>query len=509
MTEAVLSETELAAQTWQKANRNSAGVLIGLKGLKPTSDNESGLAKALLSAAISRAILPDDVQNQLVKIAETTLQPTIQTAPEYPIDALGPLAAPCRAIAEGGQLDPALVGQSLLATAALLTQSMRDVQTLDGSRGLNLYLLTTGLSGDGKSTAERIALQAVRTWQSTQAKQYRDEVARMQGAPKAEQQTLSRAPYRLMNDVTVEGIRRSFMEGIPSQGVFTSEAAAILSGYGMNAENRSKTAATLNALWDAGTLSVARGGAARVELYDRRLSTHWMIQPNAVRETLNDPALSAIGFWPRFLLATPSPSAPRTADRFQPKTSADIRSYWQRCTELLNESIGEDCGGLVAVAPDSDAFNIAGQFFERMEIAAKTKGGALESVRPFAVRATEQMFRVAGVLAAFQGHNDITKQDAGNAIALVSYSLDCWRGALGCSDENAEKDKALQLLRWLIKQPGATVRDASILQLAPKPLRSRAVRDAAVQLLEHHGLITRDGDAWRVGQSSQAVAPWN
>lgn len=491
------------------ANSNPAGVLIGLKGLKRAPDKASGLANALLAVAISGAILSDDVQNQLVKIAETALQPATQSAPEYPIEALGPLAAPCRAIADGGQLDPALVGQSLLATAALLTQSTRDVQTLDGSRGLNLYLLTTGLSGDGKSTAERVALHAVKAWQSTHARQYREAVEQAQGAPKAEQQSAPKAPYRLMNDATAEGIRRSFMEGIPSQGVFTSEAAAILSGYGMNQENRSKTAATLNALWDAGTLSVARGGAARVELYDRRLSAHWMIQPNAVRETLNDPALSAIGFWPRFLLATPAASAPRTADRFQPETNADIRHYWKRCTELLNASIGEDCSDLIAIAPEPDAFKIAGQFFERMEVAAKTKGGALESVRPFAVRATEQMFRVAGVLAAFQGHNDITQSDARNAIALVSYSLDCWRGALGCVDDHNDSEKALQLFRWLVKQRGASVKDAAILQLAPKPLRSRSARDDALIALEHHGLIVRNGDSWRIGQSSQKVAPWN
>ena len=491
------------------ANSNAATVLFGLNGLKGAPDNDSSIANALLSAAISRATLTNDVQAPLIKAAENAIQPAAQAAPEYPIDALGPLAAACRAIAEGGQLHPALVGQSLLATAALLTQSMRVVQTLDGTRGLNLYVLTTGLSGDGKSTAERIALQAVRTWQSTQAKQYRDTLAQTQGAPKAEQQTAPRAPYRVMSDATVEGIRRSFSEGLPSQGVFTSEAAAILSGYGMTAEHRSKTAATFNGLWDAGTLSVARGTAGRVELYDRRLSAHWMIQPDAVRETLNDRALAAIGFWPRFLLATPAPSAPRTAERFQPENNADIREYWRRCTELLELRIGEDCSGLAVIQPQDGAFTIAGQFFERMEVAAKTKGGALEGVRPFAVRATEQMFRVAGVLAAFQGHNDLTVQDLRNAIALVSYSLDCWRSALGNHEECDETEKALQLFRWLVKQPGASVKEAAILQLAPKALRSKGIRDNALMLLEHHALIVRDGDAWRIGQTSNKVAPWN
>jgi hypothetical protein len=490
------------------ANSNGASGLNGLSGLKPPQVDDSSLANVLRIAAISQATLPDDKQIQLVALAQKALRPAVQSAPEYPIHALGPLAAACKAIATGGQLDPAIVGQSLLTTAALLTQSTRVVQTLDGTRGLNLYALTTGLSGDGKSTAERIALQPVKAWQAKEAKRYRDDVTKMQGAPRAEQQT-PRAPYRVMSDATVEGIRRSFAEGLPTQGVFTSEAAAILAGYGMTAEHRAKTAATFNGLWDSGTLSVARGTAGRVELYDRRLSMHWLIQPDAVRSTLNDPALSAIGFWPRFLLATPAPSRPRTAERFQPETNADIGRYWKRCTELLEAPIDEDCGDLIVIAPDAEAFTLAGEFFERMEIAAKTKGGALESVRPYAVRATEQMFRVAGVLAAYQGHNDLTVQDVRNAIALVSYSLDCWRDALGNSEESDETEKALRLFRWLAKQPGASVREAAILQLAPKQLRSRSVRDGALMMLEHHRLIVRDGDAWRIGQSPKERAPWN
>ena len=491
------------------ANNNRSGVLNVLSGLKPAAGNDSRRAIDLLFSANIQTTVTDDLQSHLVRIAERTLDRSPQSAPEYPVDSLGPLADPCEAIATGGQLDRAIVGQCLLATAALLTQSHRNVQTLDGSRSLNLYVLTTGLSGDGKSSAERIALQRVRDWQSTNAKRYRAAIEQANNTPKGERKEPPRAPYRVMGDATVEGIRRSFAEGLPSQGVFTSEAAAILTGYGMTPEHRAKTAATFNALWDSGTLSVARGTAGRVELYERRLSMHWLIQPDAVRSTLSDPALSAIGFWPRFLLATPAPSLPRTADRFQPEQHAPIRAFWARCDQLLDAAIPEDCSGLPLIIPDAEAYGIAGQFFERMEIAAKVKGGALESVRPFAVRATEQMFRVAGVLAAFQDHRDLNANDVRNAIALVSYSLDCWRNAFGNQDDDNDHERALQLFKWLAKQPGTVAREASILQLAPKPLRSRSARDAATAMLDHFGLIVREGDAWRIGQKLQGAKPWN
>ena len=54
------------------------------------------------------------------------------------------------------------------------------------------------------------------------------------------------SPYRLVADATVEGLRRDLEVGVCSQGVFTDEAAAILSGYGMSADHRSKTAGSRN-----------------------------------------------------------------------------------------------------------------------------------------------------------------------------------------------------------------------------------------------------------------------
>lgn len=417
-------------------------------------------------------------------------------AEPYPVSALGPLAEACAAIAEGGQIAPDMVGQCLLATAGLLTQSRANVRTLAGVKPLSLYMLTIGYSGDGKSTADEVALARVRDWQREKAAAYSVEV---KAAARKNSETIPdalREPYRITRDATVEGIRRAFKQGLPSQGVFTSEAAAMIAGYGMNEDNRLKSAGNFNSLWDDGEISVARGLDGRLQLYDRRLSLHWMIQPDIARSALHDPLLSSIGFWPRFLLSWSPPSAPRIANPFKPEKDLRISAYWHRCDELLKHPLGADCSNLTEIAPTAEAQRIACEFFERMERAAKTAGGLLEGVKPFAVRATEQMFRIAGVLASFAGKSVIDPKKIRNAAKVAAHSLETWRTVYGDRDEAEARAHALELYGWLLRQQGRSARETAILKIAPKVLRSKSRRDTALALLEQAGLAKRERDTW-------------
>ena len=287
------------------------------------------MSAALLDLERARAaaagVAPD--RAQAIKQARELLAQSIKgrEAPAYPVAALGPLAAACEAIATAEQVQPAMVGQSLLGAASLLTQGLFNVETLNGTVPLSLYLLTLGDSGDGKSTAQRAALAPVNDWQRAAAKAYADDLkahdkARAKRKKGEEPSELPASPFRLVSDATVEGLRRDLDNGPCSQGVFTDEAAAILSGYGMSADHRSKTAGVFSKLWDAGHLSVSRASGPRVERYGRRVALHWLIQPMAASEAISDPLLHALGFWPRFLVAWPEPQAPRLARPFRPET---------------------------------------------------------------------------------------------------------------------------------------------------------------------------------------------
>lgn len=442
--------------------------------------------------------------------AERLLNPQERSGTDdYPIDALGPLAGAARALADGVQVAPAMAGQSVLSAAALLVQSVANVRSLDGAvKPLSMFALTVALSGDGKDSADRVALRSVHEFQRA--------AARLHGAQAAEHERAQAerkrsdpmpeppppAPYRIAADVTIEGLRRSFVEGVASQGAFSTEAGVILAGHAMSPEHRTKTAATLCGLWDRGHLSVVRGGAGRVERYGVRLSSHLLVQPAALGDALSDEGLSNIGFWPRFMLAWPAPLAPRVYRPWLPEESPPIRDYWHRCDELLGGPVPDDCDTLPQIQIGSDALEGLAQFFARME--REGRRGALRDVRPFALRATELVCRVAGVLTAFEGGSVIDRSRASAAGELVVHSLENWQQAL-----NGKADPvpgwALTLYRWLAERPeGVALRD--IPRIGPAPIRPAARRDAAVERLRSLGLIDDSaGRAVAVGVDHAAV----
>ncbi len=413
----------------------------------------------------------------------------------YPLMALGPLAPACEAVAEGGQMAPAMAGQSLLIAAALLAQSLADVRTLAGTKPLSLYAFTIADSGDGKSTAEAVALHAIQEHQRQESEAYRARLAECETSKQAAGDP-PRPPYRIMRDGTVEGIRQSFKHGVPSQGVFTSEAAIVVTGYGMTPDNKAKTCGAFNGLWDDGEVSVGRSTSGRVQLYDRRLSMHWLIQPEAALGPVMDPLMSRIGFWPRFLLAWPKPAAPRKAIPFHPERDRRIAAYWRECQRLLERELPKDRSNVSVIEPTPEAESLAGRFFELMEVAARDRNGELSVIKPFALRATEQAFRVAGVLAVMGRHDVIDAAAMRNAIELVGYSLESWRVLLGNPKEIDIKCHAMELIDWLVKQPDMAATETAIIRIGPRVTRSRSRRDSALATLEQAGLIRRVGRRW-------------
>jgi hypothetical protein len=298
----------------------------------------------------------------------------------------------------------------------------------------------------------------------------------------------------LVGDATVEGLRRDLDSGVCSQGVFTDEAAAILSGYGMSADHRSKTAGVFSKLWDAGHLSVSRATGGRVERYGRRVALHWLIQPMAASESIGDPLLSALGFWPRFLAAWPEPQAPRRAIPFNPGSLPAVGAYWHRCTELLGVPLPDDAGLSPVIQLTDDARDLLGNAFERFERDARR--GDLRGVKPFALRASEQACRVAGVLAAFAGEVQVTAPTMRGALALVAYSIKTWQAII---DEGAADQRwadALRLYEYLTTRSDWCESLAVIVNGGPSCVRSKAKRDAALSVLEAVDLVhVADGRA--------------
>jgi len=436
--------------------------------------------------AVSEAAMPRD---EALRLAREALMPEQDPGVEYPVHALGPLAGVAERIARGVQCDPALAGQSVLAAVALLAQGIANVRTLDGAiKPLSLFAMTIASSGDGKDSADRIALRPIFEWQREAARAYERALSQQGGGDKGEPVT---EPFRITADVTIEGLRRSFQKGIPSQGVFSTEAGTLLAGHAMNPENRIKSAASLCGLWDGGRLSVARVGTGRLEKFGLRLSAHLLVQPAAVIEALTDDGLAGIGFWPRFLLAWPAPLPPRKHRPFRPEHDAVIVSYWERMATLLRHPIRDDLDGQPVMEMSEAAQSRLAEFFEEAE--HESRLGDWQAVRPFGLRAAELAARIAGVLTIYAGGSEIDEAAIENAITLVRYSLANWRAALEDGRADPIARHAFTLYRWLLEH-GEAVKRGDILRLGPAALRSKSRRDEAIARLEAAGLIVQSDD---------------
>lgn len=415
----------------------------------------------------------------------------------YPVDALCGLSAAATAIGQGVQCDPATAGQSVLGAAALLTQGLHNVLALNGrAMPISLALLSVVLSGDGKDSADAPALARVHYYQAKEAAAYKrelDSFGRTKANVKRGEKPDEPSPpaYRIVKDATVEGLKREMENGVSSQGLFSAEAGAVLSGYGFSPEQLIKTAAALTGLFDAGHLSVSRAGSnaggGRIERYGLRLSSHLMIQPAALGDAVTSEALQNQGFWPRWLLAWPEPLSPRIYRPWSPGNDPDVIRYWGRCDDLLDSHLPENCNDVEVLDFTAEAKRELVQFFEGMEHEARK--GSLKRIRPFALRATELASRVAAVLTAWEGLSKIGVNETEGAISLTAYSLANWQSVVSDQKVDVQADRAIELYTWLAKRQPTSVALRDIPRLAPSSLRSASVRDDAIKLLEAHGFV--------------------
>lgn len=403
-------------------------------------------------------------QHVVERAAERIANKESDAAPDYPIDALGDLTEVVKIVASQAQLEQALPAQAFLAAASLLTAAVYKVESLTGPKPLNLYFLTEASSGDGKTTGENIALAPVISWEKAN-------------------------PDRrlLLRDGTVPAILRDL--GKVEYGVLgfmSSEGGVFFGGYSFKGENKLSTGATLNALWDSGELSYSRvTSGENVHLYDRHLVMSLAAQPRATGAIICDQLLADVGFLPRLLYAIPPESKPRLGRAFNLATNEFMLAYCARAASLLSLLSEEREMQVLSLEPDAREFLV--RAFERYEYEAKR--GSMQHIRPFAIRATEQLCRLSGVLAAWGGRPSVCLRDVSSAKQLVDYSLACWSHALVTAPDAMKDEAALRIVTYMAEH-GGTMSDK--LNLGPEPRKAEG-RRAALDLLMHLGLVRQVG----------------
>ncbi|MFC0246609.1 YfjI family protein [Falsochrobactrum ovis] len=446
---------------------------------------------------------------------------------EYPQHALSGLLKAVLAVQGATQAPLAISAQSALTISSLALQGFANVEKLRGDCPISLYGLTIAQSGERKTSVDSYFMQGIRDHEQEQADEQRTALnqwkiehdiweakrksylAEVKGsisdkaqAAQANLESLGAEPdmppskERVVTEPTYEGLVRKFHEGQPSLGVFSDEGGQFLGGYAMGKDNRQKTLAAFNDLWQGNPIRRDRAGDGSFVLFGRRLAIHLMIQPSVARQFMADPMTDDTGFLPRFLISEPESTI---GTRLYSKSQYDpkpIEAFTLRLKQILETPLPMD-EKTRALNPrllklSEDARGVLIQFADRIETAMQ-KGGKYAHITGYASKAAEQAARIAGVLTLWDDleAKEVSGINMVHGTTLAEFYLD---EALRLSDAaviSQETANAEELRKWLIeKWQHAEILPNEVVQFAPKrSMRERPTANKAIKVLVEYGWL--------------------
>lgn len=472
---------------------------------------------------VLREALSEAQSDGLVEVAGLAepelLRRPLPPADPYPIDALGAiLSAAARRIHDVVQAPAALCGQSILAAASLAAQAHADV-VLDGRREpLSLFVMTIAESGERKSAADRVALHAHREYERAALDQYRIEMqlhdmalqaheaasrslakGKDAGAIRSALEDLGPPPTAPLNPIflvptpTLEGIHKLYATGRPSIGLF-HDAGEFLGGHAMNAENRTKSAAGLSRLWDAGEFDRVRAGDGAQKYFGRRLSMHLMIQPVIAESVLSDDILTGQGLLARTLLAWPASTiGHRPYVEIDLSTDVDLARYCKHVSALLEREPLMRAGAINELEPRAlaltpEAKRVWISVHDAIE-SDQQDAGTFASVRAWASKSPAQTLRIAGVLTLIENPDAglIQAETIERAALVMQYHLREAARIVGTASVPAEIRHAEALRDWCHRENRTHLYSRAALQYGPACIRTSTAFNAAIQVLERTG----------------------
>ena len=439
----------------------------------------------------------------------------------FPMDALGDvLGGAAGVLSRIIQSPDAVIGQSLLAAAALAVQAHADI-TIDGRRSpLSLFFLTVAETGERKSATDNAVLAPVKKrehdlivekdaerpgYEADLAayKKSRDAVLKDTKKDRAETRAALEAlgpepappimPILLSGDPTLEGLLKALIGGWPSMGLFSSEGGRFFGGYAMNKDNALKTAAGLSELWDGGAVERTRSIDGASKHYGKRASLHLMAQPGVASTLLSDAMMRDQGLLSRMLVAWPQGKTGQreyVAENVQ--VAPEMKRYFGRLMAWLERDLPIDEDKRNELVPrelllDESAHADFVAFYRYVE-SLMAEGRALESVRGLANKAPELAARMAGVLTLIgdASADRITAEHMAAGIRLMRYylteALRVHEVAADCPDLRL----AERCLAW-IRAQGHRTSLVDLYQRGPNPVRDKTTASRIIGVLESHG----------------------
>lgn len=481
-------------------------------------------------------------------VAETTrdalstaipLFPDVPDADPFPVDAMGALAKPAAAIARKVQAPESMAANAVLATAALAAQGHADVELPgQGTRPLSLFFITIAESGDRKSGVDREALAAVKEVERDLDRE-KDEADLIYGAEleawnaarrnivgkKGEVDRAAMAarllalgpepdrpldPLLVFGDASIDGLVKNMPRYHASLGLFTDEAGVLIGGYAMGKDHALRSAALLSHAWDGAPLKRVRADKdERTTIArGRRLSCHFMAQPDAALGFIQNPVLRDQGLLARYLIAYPSSLAGTRLVR-EPDSDdiAAIGSLNVHLRRLLRERLPLVNGTQNELSPP--AIRMSGQakqawveFSNAVEL-AQGEDMIYRPIKPLASKAAELAARIAGVLTVYEGQTngqsvgtlEISLAAMENAIRLMTWYM---REALRIQGQaiiDTDLRIAAKVLNWAKRRKTFSLRD--LIRQGPADARLKKVAERCLEILKDHGHLAEDKGTYR------------
>ncbi|MBD9458786.1 DUF3987 domain-containing protein [Pseudomonas sp. PDM05] len=439
-------------------------------------------------------------------------RPLLEYRPEplaYPVEALGQLLGPAvERVAVVIGVPRAMAAQSVLATAALVSQPHANVH-LDGrTYPLSLYMLTVASSGDRKSAVDHLALAAAREWEQRQWTAYVEQLKSNRGAIRGKHDVRELPepvpPRLIIAEPTIEALIKSLCQGLPSMGLFNDEGGQFLGSSTMSKENQLRAITTLSALWDGSPIDRARSMPGEsLRAYDRRLSLHLMLQPYLANQLLTDRMINGQGILGRCLISWPERLVGRRLYKAVDLTrDAKVQRYQARITTLLDKPLTLHKDGSLnpvrlELTPSARTAWI--DIHDTIECQSG-EFGELAGIQSVAGKAAANVLRIAGVLAVIEDVSVVSETHIQRASTLMDYYLAEIQRLTEQEPINKLREEADRLLRWLTQKGWTrfTVRDLN--RNGPRFARKSSNHTIAllVELISHSWLDCHDGKTFEV-----------
>lgn len=432
----------------------------------------------------------------------------------YPVDALGAtIAGAVNAISEVTDMQPAIAAQACLASANLAVQQFGNVH-VNGLRPtpVSLFLLSIAASGDRKTAADHWALKPLHELEKLSHEEFegrqKEYAKSLLGVKKGELEESDLhaepvSPNFLYSDITSEGLAQDLKCSYAAAGLFSSEGGVFTGGYGMNSDNRTKTAGCLSQFWDGSTVKISRkkeGG--NIYLTNKRFCMHLALQPRLASELYSDGMLKDQGFLARMLPAFPAEREVGTYKDVDLEGDERLKAFHAKIRSAHSKWSTPEASQKPGFNFTEVRLSLAAQeawvlFYNETEKKRKTD---YDTIKDFANKAPEHLLRLAGTLALFENPYTakVELQHIQQGQALMRYYIaECLRLANPVKAPQSVRD-AEKLLVWL-REKNVTAFDKTTLgQSGPYSTRKPKQRDAAIALLTANFFIRPKDNGWEV-----------